>query len=87
MHFPITEGVLFDRTVGHVKAVDGVDLTHRARARPTGWSASPAAASRRSGRALLRLIPPTGGEVIFDGVELTTLAARAAARACAAGCR
>jgi hypothetical protein len=47
VHFPITRGVIFDKVIGHVKAVDGVDLAIPAGAR-TGWSASPAAASRRS---------------------------------------
>ena len=47
VHFPIQRGVLFDRTIGHVYAVDGVSPDHRAAARPTGWSASPAAASPR----------------------------------------
>ena len=27
VHFPIRHGVIFDRTVGHVRAVDGVDLS------------------------------------------------------------
>ena len=43
-HFSIQKG-LFGRTVGHVKAVDGVDFTIN-RARPWGWSARAAAASR-----------------------------------------
>ena len=31
VHFPIKRGVVFDRTVGHVHAVDGVSLSHRPR--------------------------------------------------------
>ena len=44
VHFPIRRGIFFDRTVGHVYAVDGVDLQCSAAAR-TAWSASRAAAS------------------------------------------
>ncbi len=44
-HFPITEGILFKRTVGQVKAVDGVSWSCT-RARPSAWWVSPAAASR-----------------------------------------
>ena len=49
-YFPIKEGMLIQREVARVQAVDGVSLEVR-RARPSGWSASRAAASRRSGAA------------------------------------
>ena len=60
-------------------AVDGVTLTS-SRARPTAWSANPGAARRRSGRAMLRLVEPTGGSVIFDGVDIADAQARAVAQ-------
>jgi peptide/nickel transport system ATP-binding protein len=73
VHFPIKRGVLFDRTVGHVKAVDGVDL-RITRGQTYGLVGESGCGKSTLGRALLQLTPPTSGEVSFDGVELTTLA-------------
>ncbi|MDM4721413.1 ATP-binding cassette domain-containing protein [Micromonospora sp. WMMA1363] len=74
VHFPIKRGVLFDRTVGHVKAVDGVDL-RIPRGKTYGLVGESGCGKSTLGRALLQLTPPTGGEVVFDGVELTRLPA------------
>ncbi|MGI5212902.1 ABC transporter ATP-binding protein [Plantactinospora sp. CA-290183] len=73
VHFPITRGVIFDRVVGHVKAVDGVDLSIP-RGRTYGLVGESGCGKSTLGRALLQLTPPTSGEVSFDGVELTRLA-------------
>jgi peptide/nickel transport system ATP-binding protein len=72
VYFPITRGVIFDKTIGHVKAVDGVDLTVL-RGRTYGLVGESGCGKSTLGRALLQLIPPTSGSVTFDGVELTTL--------------
>ncbi len=72
VHFPIRRGILFDRVIGHVKAVDGVDLSI-ARGHTYGLVGESGCGKSTLGRALLQLIPPTDGSVIFDGVELTTL--------------
>ncbi|MGK5522629.1 ABC transporter ATP-binding protein [Micromonospora sp. URMC 107] len=72
VHFPIRRGVIFDRTVGHVKAVDGVDLSIP-RGKTYGLVGESGCGKSTLGRALLQLTPPTGGEVRFDGVELTKL--------------
>ncbi|AVT36224.1 ABC transporter ATP-binding protein [Plantactinospora sp. BB1] len=72
VHFPITRGVLFDRVVGHVKAVDGVDLSIP-RGRTYGLVGESGCGKSTLGRALLQLTRPTGGQVNFDGVELTGL--------------
>ena len=53
-----------------------VSLDDRARARRSGWSASRAAASRRSARLILRLLEPTAGDVRFDGRSLLALRPR-----------
>ncbi|MEU9510334.1 oligopeptide/dipeptide ABC transporter ATP-binding protein [Micromonospora sp. NPDC048170] len=74
VHFPIRRGVILDRTVGHVKAVDGVDLSI-ARGKTYGLVGESGCGKSTLGRALLQLTPPTGGEVRFDGVELTKLPA------------
>ncbi|GAA0811593.1 ABC transporter ATP-binding protein [Spirilliplanes yamanashiensis] len=72
VHFPIKRGVLFDRVVGHVKAVDGVDLTI-VKGKTYGLVGESGCGKSTLGRALLQLTPPTGGEVVFDGVPLTSL--------------
>jgi peptide/nickel transport system ATP-binding protein len=72
VHFPITRGVIFDRVVGHVLAVDGVDLTIR-RGQTYGLVGESGCGKSTLGRALLQLIPVTAGSVRFDGVELTEL--------------
>jgi peptide/nickel transport system ATP-binding protein len=74
VHFPISRGVVFDRVVGHVKAVDGVDLSIT-RGSTYGLVGESGCGKSTLGRALLQLTPPTGGRVVFDGVELTGLSA------------
>ena len=74
VHFPIRQGVL-KRTVGHVRAVDGVDLRiHRGRI--LALVGESGCGKTTLGRALLRLVEPTGGSVHFDGQEITRLSRR-----------
>ena len=74
VHFPIRQGVL-KRTVGHVRAVDGVDLRiHRGQI--LALVGESGCGKTTLGRAVLRLVEPTGGQVHFDGRELTRLSRR-----------
>jgi glutathione transport system ATP-binding protein len=69
--FPITGGV-FQRTVGHVKAVNDVNLElHRGEV--LGLVGESGSGQTTAGRAILRLVEPTAGEVIFDGTDVTKL--------------
>lgn len=70
VHYPIRKGVLFDRTVGHVKAVDGVDLTVR-RGSTFGLVGESGCGKSTLGRALLRLEDTAGGTITFDGDDIT----------------
>ncbi|HEX2649569.1 MAG TPA: dipeptide ABC transporter ATP-binding protein [Burkholderiales bacterium] len=69
--FPIRKGV-FKRVVGHVRAVDGVSLAVRA-GRTLALVGESGSGKTTAGKAMLRLIEPTGGEVIFEGTSLRML--------------
>jgi ABC-type glutathione transport system ATPase component len=69
--FPITGGV-FQRTVGHIKAVNDVNLDlHRGEV--LGLVGESGSGKTTAGRAILRLVEPTAGEVNFDGTDVTKL--------------
>jgi peptide/nickel transport system ATP-binding protein len=72
VHFPITKGVLFDRTVGYVRAVDGVDLAIP-RGKTYGLVGESGCGKSTLGRAILQLTPSTSGSVTFDGTDLARL--------------
>ena len=71
VHFPIRKG-LFKRTVGHVRAVDGVDLK-LAPGRTLALVGESGCGKTTVGKALLRLVAPSAGSVRFDGVDLAGL--------------
>ena len=72
VYFPIKSGVIFDRTVGHVRAVDGVDLTIH-RGETYGLVGESGCGKSTLGKAILNLETPTAGSVIFEGVDIASL--------------
>lgn len=75
VHYPLRGGLL-RRVVDQVRAVDGVSFTV-ARGRTTGLVGESGSGKTTIGRALIRLAPITGGTIRFDGVETSSLSARA----------
>ena len=73
-HFPVRGGLL-RRIVAHVRAVDGVSFTLES-GRTLGLVGESGCGKSTLGRAILQLQRPTGGEVILEGTELTTLGPR-----------
>ena len=69
MHFPVTEGLFMRRTVGHVKAVDGVSFSV-APGETLGLVGESGCGKTTVGRCILRLENPTAGKVSFAGRDV-----------------
>ncbi len=74
MHFPVTSGIIFQRKVGAVKAVDGVSFEIR-RGETLGLVGESGCGKTTLGRVVLMLYKPTAGLVQFEGHELTRMRA------------
>jgi oligopeptide transport system ATP-binding protein len=72
MYFPVTAGLIFQRKVADVKAVDGVTFQIK-RGETLGLVGESGCGKSTTGRAILQLYRPTAGRVLFDGVDLTKL--------------
>ena len=70
-HFPITRGIIFQRQVGAVRAVDGLTFDIY-RGETLGLVGESGCGKTTTGRTILQLYRPTAGKVILDGIDLTT---------------
>ncbi len=73
VHFPVRKGI-FKRAVGYVKAVDGVSIGVE-RGRTLALVGESGCGKTTAGKAILRLVEPTAGTVLFDGAALHALSA------------
>ena len=71
-YFPIRKGIVVQRHVGDVKAVDGVSFDIR-RGETLGMVGESGCGKSTIGRTILRLLEPTGGKVTFEGKVLNDL--------------
>ena len=72
VHFPITEGIIFERRVGEVRAVDGVSLDVY-RGETLGLVGESGCGKSTFARAVIRLVDATDGRIEFDGTDITAL--------------
>jgi oligopeptide transport system ATP-binding protein len=72
MYFPVTEGLIFERHIGDVHAVDDISFD-LPRGETLGLVGESGCGKSTTGRTILRLYKPTAGRIVFDGVDVTTL--------------
>jgi len=72
VHFPVTAGIIFQRKIADVKAVDGISFAIR-QGETLGLVGESGCGKSTTGRAILQLYRPTAGQILFAGTDLTTL--------------
>jgi oligopeptide transport system ATP-binding protein len=70
MYFPIRRGLLVERVVGHVHAVDDISF-HVRKGETLGLVGESGCGKSTTGRAVLQIYKPTAGKVMFNGVDVT----------------
>jgi peptide/nickel transport system ATP-binding protein len=71
-HFPVTRGIIFQKQIGAVRAVDGISFTVR-QGETLGVVGESGCGKSTMARCVTRLLDPTRGKVVFDGRDITRL--------------
>ena len=71
-HFPVTRGIIFQKQVAAVKAVDGVSFSVRP-GETLGVVGESGCGKSTMARCIMRLLEPTGGRIVFRGRDITKL--------------
>jgi oligopeptide/dipeptide ABC transporter ATP-binding protein len=74
-HFPIKQGIIFQRQVGAVRAVDGVSFSVRA-GETLGLVGESGCGKSTTGRVITKLLDPTTGQIVFDGEDIAKYSRR-----------
>ena len=75
MYFPVTAGLIFQRAVAQIKAVDDISFFVR-RGETLGLVGESGCGKTTTGRCILQLYKPTDGQIVFEGQELVGLSTR-----------
>ena len=75
MYFPVTSGIIFQRKVADIKAVDGVSFSIK-KGETLGLVGESGCGKTTAGRCILQLYEPTGGDVLFEGQRLNDLSTK-----------
>ncbi|MCZ7427335.1 dipeptide ABC transporter ATP-binding protein [Micromonospora aurantiaca] len=78
-HYPVTRGVVFKKTIGQVKAVDGVSFDLKA-GETLGVVGESGCGKSTLARVLMNLEKPTGGQVLYKGQDISKLSGGALRR-------
>ncbi|MEU4370101.1 ABC transporter ATP-binding protein [Micromonospora chersina] len=78
-HYPVTRGVVFKKTIGHVKAVDGVSFELKA-GETLGVVGESGCGKSTLARVLMNLEKPTAGQVLYKGQDISKLSGGALRR-------